>query len=76
MKSIFKVNDIVYHFRYGVGEVIELHPNLKPRVKFKDDRPYAGHPYRKEYVDEDLLSFKKYTIEGLSHERPKSELEL
>jgi hypothetical protein len=76
MKSIFEVGDIVYHFRYGVGEIVELGFNCNPLVKFKDERPNAGKYHRKEYVDEDLLSFKKYTIEGLSHERPKSELEL
>lgn len=59
---IFKEGDIVFHFRYGWGSVVENHGDSST-VSFNRGHVFSGN---------DLLSFKEYTLfeGGFSQVRP------
>jgi hypothetical protein len=62
MKTIFKIEDKVYHYKYGWGVVTNFSQALI-RVNFKDKPKYLA-------IDNELISFTEYTLQGFSQERP------
>lgn len=64
MKTIFKIEDKVYHYKYGWGVVTNFSRALI-RVNFKNKPEYLA-------IDNELLSFTEYTLQGFTQERPIS----
>lgn len=76
-KELFKIGDKVFDIRCGWGVVVELyHDDFNPiGVEFKIEGVRYTHYYTRDGKSsvESLnptLSFKEYTLEGFSQERP------
>ena len=72
-KSIFKVGDKVFDYRYGWGivdynEDDSFYPVLVEFVEYEDAYTWDGRAYQGAPI---VLSFTEYTIEGFSQERPE-----
>jgi hypothetical protein len=59
---MFKVGDKVYHIKYGWG-IITDYTRALMRVEFTNTVQYFE-------IDDKLLSFTEYTLQGVSQERP------
>ena len=73
-KEIFREGDKVFDIRHGWGEVIRVY-NTYISVKFKKNDNVFSYMYKFNglpgYNDDILLlSFKEYTLQGFSQERP------
>jgi len=62
METVFKVKDKVFHYKQGWGIVTDVNQSIM-RVKFtKSDQFFE--------IDDKLLSFTEYTLQGFSQKRP------
>jgi hypothetical protein len=62
METVFKVGDKVFHFQHGWGIVTGFTQSIM-KVKFtKSDKFFE--------IDNKLLSFTEYTLQGFSQEKP------
>lgn len=62
METVFKVGDKVFHYKQGWGIVTDVNQSIM-RVKFtKSDQFFE--------IDDKLLSFTEYTLQGFTQERP------
>lgn len=73
-KQIFKVGDKVFDIRCGWGEVIKYEIDLSYPVQVRTKNGgVEGYTHDGKVYSSDLntvLSFKEYTLQGFSQERP------
>jgi hypothetical protein len=62
MKTIFKIEDKVYHVLYGWGCITEI-TDYSMTVDFNGEQVFG-------FSDDKLFSFTEYTLQGFSQERP------
>jgi hypothetical protein len=62
MKTVFKLEDKVYHVLYGWGCITEI-TDYSITVDFNGEQVFG-------FSDDKLFSFTEYTLQGFSQERP------
>lgn len=67
MEDIFKVGDRVFHLQNGWGTVLYSPKDIYYLVRFDDNR--TDFWYTK--INNKVLSFTEYTLNGFSQERPE-----
>ena len=74
-KEIFREGDKVFDVRHGWGEVIAVYNDRYVSVKFKKECDIFSCMYRFNGIfgkgdETSMLSFKEYTLQGFTQERP------
>jgi hypothetical protein len=62
MKTVFKLEDKVYHILYGWGCITEI-ADYSITVDFNGEQVFG-------FSDDKLFSFTEYSLQGFSQERP------
>lgn len=62
MKTVFKLEDKVYHILYGWGYITEI-TDYSITVDFNGEQVFG-------FSDDKLFSFTEYTLQGFSQEKP------